>query len=42
VDLLFRSHVLPDLGAPAHVVLLLRRQPLEAPLILLQPLALFR
>jgi hypothetical protein len=42
VRLLLRSHALPHFGAPPHVVPLLRRQLLEASLILLQPLALFR
>ena len=42
VRLLLRSHALPDFGAPAHVVLLRGRELVEAPLILLQPLTLFR
>ena len=42
VHLLFRGHALPDFGAPAHIVLLLRRKLVEASLILLQPLTLFR
>ena len=42
VRLLLRSHTLPDFGAPAHVVLLRGRELVEASLILLQPLTLFR